>query len=443
LFEILSEKLNSALARLTNKGHLTEKNIEDTLRNVRLALLEADVNFRVVKDFVSIIKERALNTEILHSLNPGQQVVKIVHEELTKILGITSSITGNSQIPNVLMLVGLQGSGKTTTAAKLAAYMRESGNKLLLVAADLRRLGAVEQLIALGNQIDVPVFYENESNNVNKVVINGINRGRELGVDWVILDTGGRIHLDQELMGELSELKSISNSSETLLVVDAMTGQIAVEAAKEFDKKIGLTGLIMTKLDGDARGGAALSITSVTGVPIKFIGVGEKADALEPFYPDRMASRILGMGDVLSLIEKAQSAIGKEEISKFEQKIKKANFNLEDFLNQIQQMKKIGSFSQILDMIPGFASIKTKMSVEDVQANQLNKVEAIINSMTLEERYRPEIINGSRRKRIAFGSGCTIQDINQILNQFKYMRKMMKKLASGKKGIRGLSNMIR
>ena len=443
MFEILSEKLNSALARLTNKGHLTEKNIEDTLRNVRLALLEADVNFRVVKDFVSIIKERALNTEILHSLNPGQQVVKIVHEELTKILGITSSITGNSQIPNVLMLVGLQGSGKTTTAAKLAAYMRESGNKLLLVAADLRRLGAVEQLIALGNQIDVPVFYENESNNVNKVVINGINRGRELGVDWVILDTGGRIHLDQELMGELSELKSISNSSETLLVVDAMTGQIAVEAAKEFDKKIGLTGLIMTKLDGDARGGAALSITSVTGVPIKFIGVGEKADALEPFYPDRMASRILGMGDVLSLIEKAQSAIGKEEISKFEQKIKKANFNLEDFLNQIQQMKKIGSFSQILDMIPGFASIKTKMSVEDVQANQLNKVEAIINSMTLEERYRPEIINGSRRKRIAFGSGCTIQDINQILNQFKYMRKMMKKLASGKKGIRGLSNMIR
>jgi len=443
LFEILSEKLNSALARLTNKGHLTEKNIEDTLRNVRLALLEADVNFRVVKDFVSIIKERALNTEILHSLNPGQQVVKIVHEELTKILGITSSITGNSQIPNVLMLVGLQGSGKTTTAAKLAAYMRESGNKLLLIAADLRRLGAVEQLIALGNQIDVPVFYENESNNVNKVVINGINRGRELGVDWVILDTGGRIHLDQELMGELSELKSISNSSETLLVVDAMTGQIAVEAAKEFDKKIGLTGLIMTKLDGDARGGAALSITSVTGVPIKFIGVGEKADALEPFYPDRMASRILGMGDVLSLIEKAQSAIGKEEISKFEQKIKKANFNLEDFLNQIQQMKKIGSFSQILDMIPGFASIKTKMSVEDVQANQLNKVEAIINSMTLEERYRPEIINGSRRKRIAFGSGCTIQDINQILNQFKYMRKMMKKLASGKKGIRGLSNMIR
>ena len=443
MFEILTEKLNSALGRLTNKGNLTEKNIEDALRNVRLALLEADVNFRVAKNFVSTVKDRALEAEVLRSLSPGQQVVKIVHEELTKILGIAGNIKGNSQIPNVLMLIGLQGSGKTTTAAKLAAHMMQTGKKILLVAADLRRLGAIDQLVKLGDQIDIPVYYQNDSSDINKVVKNGINKGRELGVDWVILDTGGRVHLDQELMDELSEIRSICNPTETLLVIDAMTGQIAVEAAKEFDDSVGLTGLIMTKLDGDARGGAALSITSVTGVPIKFIGVGEKTDALEPFYPDRMASRILGMGDVLSLIEKAQSAIGKEEITKFEQKIKKANFNLEDFLNQIQQMKKMGSFGQILDMVPGFSSVKKKMSEEDIQSDRLNKVEAIINSMTLEERHRPEIINGSRRKRIALGSGCTIQDINQILNQFKYMQKMMKKLASGKKGIRGLTNMLR
>ena len=360
-------------------------------------------------------------------LTPGQQVVKIVHEELTEILtGDQHRLTPSSQLPSVLMLVGLQGSGKTTTAAKLALQLRRQGNTAILIAADLRRPAAISQLQTLGKQLDVPVYSEDPGKStVKQVVSNGVEEARRLGLHWAIVDTGGRLHIDDDLMTELEEVKDAASPHETLLVVDSMTGQDAVNAAEEFHSRVHLTGLVMTKLDGDARGGAALSVTRVTGVPIKFVGTGERPDALEEFHPDRMASRILAMGDVLTLIERAQQTVDEDQAKEMERKFRQASFDLEDFLKQIQSVKQMGSLSQIMEMIPGMGQMAKKMPTE-FDDNQVKRVEAIIRSMTPGERKRPEIINGSRRRRIARGSGTTPQDINQLLNQFRQTQKMMR-----------------
>jgi signal recognition particle subunit SRP54 len=430
MFENLTEKLTGIFNRLSAKGRLTEKDIDEALGQVRRSLLEADVNFRVARDFVARVKERSLGAEVLQSLTPGQQVVKIVHEELTEILsGGDHRLTPSSQLPSVLMLVGLQGSGKTTTAAKLSLQLRRQGHSSLLIAADLRRPAAISQLETLGKQLDIPVYSEDpKSSSAVQVARAGVERVRQLGSHWAIIDTGGRLHIDDELMEELESIKATVSPHETLLVVDAMTGQDAVNAAEEFHQRVSLTGLIMTKLDGDARGGAALSITRVTGVPIKFIGVGERSDALEPFHPDRLASRILAMGDVLTLIEKAQQAVDEKQSKELERKFRQATFDLEDFLQQIQSVKKMGSLSQIVEMIPGLNQMTKKMPA-DFDDGQIKKVEAIIRSMTLEERHHPEILNGSRRRRIARGSGTTPQDINQLLNQFRQTQKLMKQFS--------------
>ena len=430
MFENLTDKLTGIFQRLQNRGRLTEKDIDEALGQVRRALLEADVNFRVARDFVAKVKERSLGADVLQSLTPGQQVVKVVHEELTALLsGSDHRLTPASQLPTVLMLVGLQGSGKTTTAAKLALQQRRQGHSSLLVAADLRRPAAISQLETLGRQLDIPVYSEDpKTSTVVQVAEAGVKRGQQLGVSWVIVDTGGRLHIDDELMGELESIKRAASPMETLLVVDAMTGQDAVNAAQEFHERVSLTGLIMTKMDGDARGGAALSVTQVTGVPIKFIGVGERSDALEAFHPDRMASRILAMGDVLTLIEKAQEVVDQDQAKEMERKFRQATFDLEDFLQQIQAVKKMGSLSQIMEMIPGMNQLGKNMPA-DLEEGQITRVEAIIRSMTAEERRRPEIINGSRRRRIARGSGTTAQDINQLLNQFRQTQKLMKQFS--------------
>jgi signal recognition particle subunit SRP54 len=430
MFENLTEKLTGIFNRLSAKGRLTEKDIDEALGQVRRSLLEADVNFRVARDFVARVKERSLGAEVLQSLTPGQQVVKIVHEELTGILsGGDHRLTPSSQLPTVLMLVGLQGSGKTTTAAKLALQLRRQGHSSLLIAADLRRPAAISQLETLGKQLDIPVYSEDpKSSSAVRVARAGVERARQLGSHWAIIDTGGRLHIDDELMEELESIKSAVSPHEIVLVVDAMTGQDAVNAAQEFHQRVSLTGLIMTKLDGDARGGGALSITRVTGVPIKFIGVGERSDALEPFHPDRLASRILAMGDVLTLIEKAQQAVDEKQSKELERKFRQATFDLEDFLQQIQSVKKMGSLSQIVEMIPGLNQM-TKRMPADFDDGQIKKVEAIIRSMTLEERHHPEILNGSRRRRIARGSGTTPQDINQLLNQFRQTQKLMRQFS--------------
>ena len=443
MFENLSDKLTGIFQRLQSRGRLTEKDLDDALGQVRRALLEADVNFRVARDFVARVKERSQGTEVLQSLSPGQQVVKIVHEELTEILsGGDHRLLPASQLPTVLLLAGLQGSGKTTTAAKLALQLRRQGHTCLLIAADLRRPAAISQLETLGRQLDVQVYSEDpNSATAVQVARAGVKRAQQLGVTWAIIDTGGRLHIDDELMGELEEIKSAVSPHEILLVVDAMTGQDAVNSAQEFNQRLSLTGLILTKLDGDARGGAALSVTRVTGVPIKYIGVGERSDALEQFHPDRMASRILAMGDVLTLIEKAQQAVDEDQAKEMERKFRQATFDLEDFLQQIQSVKKMGSLTQIMEMIPGMSQMAGKMPA-DFDENQIQRVEAIIRSMTPEERHRPEIINGSRRRRIARGSGTTAQDINQLLNQFRQTQKLMKQFSRGRNP-RNLMNMFR
>ena len=430
MFDNLTDKLTGIFQHLQNRGRLTEKDIDEALGQVRRALLEADVNFRVARNFVAKVKERSLGADVLQSLTPGQQVVKVVHEELTALLsGNDHRLTLSSQLPTVLMLVGLQGSGKTTTAAKLALQQRRQGHSSLLVAADLRRPAAISQLETLGRQLDIPVYSEDpKTSTVVQVAEAGVKRGQQLGVSWVIIDTGGRLHIDDELMGELEEIKKAASPTETLLVVDAMTGQDAVNAAQEFHERVSLTGLIMTKMDGDARGGAALSVTQVTGVPIKFIGVGDRSDALEAFHPDRMASRILAMGDVLTLIEKAQEVVDQDQAKEMERKFRQATFDLEDFLQQIQAVKKMGSLSQIMEMIPGMNQLGKNMPAE-LDEGQIMRTEAIIRSMTAEERRRPEIINGSRRRRIARGSGTTAQDINQLLNQFRQTQKLMKQFS--------------
>lgn len=429
MFEVLSERLERVFKRLGSKGRLTEKDVDDALREVRLALLEADVNFKVVKDFIARLRERSLGSEVLESLTPSQQVIKVVNEELTVILGgAPSHLVQASRPPTVMMLVGLQGSGKTTTAAKLALHLRSSGQRPLLVAADLRRPAAVEQLVTLGKGLEIPV-YRADAKPVS-VCAQALKRAKELAATWVIADTGGRLHIDGAMMKEVAEIKRELKPDEVLLVVDAMTGQDAVRAAEEFHAKLGLTGLILTKMDGDARGGAALSIKAVTGVAVKFIGTGEKLDALETFHPDRLASRILGMGDMLTLVERAEKTFDKERARKLEKKVRHATLDLEDFLGQLRDMQKMGSLSQLVEMIPGLSSV-ARRAPDAVDEGRLKVIEAVILSMTPQERRNPEIIDGSRRRRIARGSGTTPHEINQLLNQFRQTQKLMKQMARG------------
>jgi len=431
MFDSLSEKLGKVFHRLGQKGRLGEKDIDEALREVRLALLEADVNFKVVKDFIDNVRGRSLGAQVLESLTPGQQVIKIVNEELITILGGKQNrLLATGHPPAVAMLVGLQGSGKTTTAAKLSLHLRKSGQRSLMVAADTRRPAAIEQLVILGKQLDIPVYSEDAKVAPAAICANAMKRARELAATWAVVDTAGRLHIDQPMMQELAKLKDKLRPLEVLLVVDAMTGQDAVRAAQEFNDSVGLTGLILTKMDGDARGGAALSIQAVTGVPIKFIGVGEKADALEPFYPDRLASRILGMGDMVTLIEKAERTFDQKRVQELERKLQTASFDLEDFLEQINQLKRMGPVSQLLEMIPGLPSVGRLPA--GLEEKQLKRVEAIVLSMTPEERRDPGIIDGRRRRRIAQGSGTTPQDVNQLLNQFRQMQKLTRQMQRGK-----------
>ncbi len=443
MFEVLTEKLNGVFQRLGNKGTLTERDVDAALREVRLALLEADVNFRVARDLVGRIRSRALEEEVLKSLSPGQQVVKITNEELTSTLdGGSHRLETSPRRPSVAMMIGLNGSGKTTTAAKLARHLSQQGQHPLLVAADLQRPAAPEQLETLGNQVGVEVYRAAGASDTPDVARDGVRRAEERNAAWAIVDTAGRFQVDDDLMAELERVKAAVSPVETLLVVDAMAGQDAVNAAQEFHDRIGITGLVLTKMDGDARGGAALSITAVTGVPIKFIGTGERVDALEAYYPDRLASRILGMGDVLTLIDKAQETISEEQALEMERKIRQATFDLEDFLTQLQQLKSMGPLSQIVEMIPGMGNLKGRLSGAEVDDGQLKKVEAIIHSMTPHERSKPEIIGGSRRRRIARGSGTTPQDVNMLLNQFRQMQKTLRQMTSGR-GSRQMRQMMR
>ncbi|MEA4900175.1 signal recognition particle protein [Desulfitobacterium sp.] len=433
MFQGLSDKLQETFKRLKGKGKLTEEDVNVAMREVRMALLEADVNYKVVKEFVAKVKERSIGQEVLESLSPAQQVIKIVNEEMIALMGGTSSkINISSKPPTVLMLVGLQGAGKTTHAAKLAASLKKQGKHPLMVACDIYRPAAIKQLQVLGEQIKVPVFSMGEQNPVT-IAQESIRQANSQGQDVVIIDTAGRLHINEELMGELRDIKASVKPHEILLVVDAMTGQDAVNVAESFYNELGVDGVILTKLDGDTRGGAALSIKAVTGCPIKFAGIGEKMEALEPFYPERMASRILGMGDVLTLIEKAQSAFDEKQARDMEQKLRKQEFTLDDFLDQMQQIKKMGPLSSLLEMIPGVGN-----QLKDVQIDEkdMAHVEAIIRSMTLEERRKPSLIKDSRKRRIAKGSGTSIQEVGRLLKQFEQMQKMMKQFSGG--GVPGM-----
>ena len=453
MFESLSQRLETVFDRLRGKGKITEKDVADAMREVRQALLEADVNFKLVKQFVARVQERAVGAEVLESLSPAQQVISIVYDELVKMLGGADSgqsgkITFAGSPPTVLMLVGLQGSGKTTHAAKLAQYFRKNGQKPGMVAADMQRPAAVEQLKQLGRQLDIPVYWEPAGAKPVDIAQRSLKWAREQAITLLIIDTAGRLHIDEDLMREVATIRERVTPNESLLVVDAMTGQDAVRVADEFNKTVGLTGLILTKMDGDARGGAALSVHEVTGVPIKFMGTGEKTDALEPFYPDRLATRILGMGDVLSLIERAREQMDEKDAVKLQKKMANASFDLDDFLNQMRQVKKMGPLSQLLEMIPGMGKALSDPAVKEaLEGDQMKHTEAIILSMTMEERRNPDLINGSRKKRIARGSGLTVQDINQLLISFKQSQKMMKQVMGmqkgmgGRKGLRGLGGM--
>ena len=442
MFELLTEKLSSTIAKLGNRGRLSEKDLETTLKEVRLALLEADVNFRVAKSFIATVKEEAIGAKALAGVDAGHQIIKIVNDQLTSLLSAGDhAIRHSGTSPTTILLVGLQGAGKTTTAAKLALHLRRTFDAPpLLVAADLRRAAAVEQLTSLARQLDIPIHSESSSSAV-EVATNGIEKARKLGSPWAIIDTAGRLHIDDELMEELDQIKKAVNPHETLLVVDGMTGQDAVNAAEGFHKQIGLTGLILTKLDGDARGGAALSVTSVTGVPIKLMGTGERPDALEPFHPERMASRVLGMGDVVTLVERAQNVVDEKQAIELEKKLRKASFDFHDFLEQLRTVQRMGPLSQVLEMLPGFSKLKGQINSEDLEGKRLQKVEALILSMTNEERHNPDLLNASRRRRIAMGSGSTVQELNQLLNQFQQMRKLMKQVSRSKG--RGLANLMK
>jgi signal recognition particle subunit SRP54 len=440
MFEILSEKLSKVFRGLSGRGRLSEKDIDDALRQIRLALLEADVNFRVVKDFTARVRERAIGTEVLQSLTPAQQIVKIVNEELIAILGGGQSrLVSVAHPPSVAMLVGLQGCGKTTTAAKLAFHLKHSGQRPLLVAADNRRPAAIEQLTVLARQLDIPIYSEPPSARAEDICAHALTKAKGLAVNWVIVDTAGRLHIDEDMMKELDRVKRKLSPSEVLLVVDSMTGQDAVRVAEEFHSRLTLSGLVLTKMDGDARGGAALSIRWVSGVPVKFIGIGEKVDTFEPFYPDRLASRILGMGDMLTFIEKAERVFDEKQAKEMAKKVQTARFDLDDFLSQLRQVKKMGSLGQLVEMLPGMPKLARQLPA-GTEEKQLKKVEAIILSMTPEERHSPGIVGGSRRRRIARGSGTTPQDINQLLNQFRQMQKLMKMGIGGRlpKSFRGM-----
>jgi signal recognition particle subunit SRP54 len=433
MFESLSEKLQNVFSRLRGKGKLSEQDVNEALREVRLALLEADVNFKVVKEFVSKVKERAVGVEVLEGLNPAQAVVKIVDEELTEMLGgADSRLQYAPKPPTVIMLCGLQGSGKTTTSGKLAYWMRRQGRNPLLVACDIYRPAAIKQLQVLGEQLKMPVFTMGDKVAPPQIAQNAVRYANENGHDVVILDTAGRLHIDEQMMGELKQVKATVSPTETLLVVDAMTGQDAVNFAQQFHEQLAVDGFLMTKLDGDARGGAALSIRSVTGVPIKFIGVGEKLDALESFHPDRMASRILGMGDVLSLIEKAQQNIDAKKAAEMERNLREGRFDLNDFLEQMQQMKRMGPLESIVKMLPGMGSLKDL----DVNEKHLARQEALVRSMTSEERSDPTLLNGSRKRRVAMGSGVSVQEINEFLKQFEMMRQMIRQITGSEGGFK-------
>ncbi|WP_124727621.1 signal recognition particle protein [Staphylospora marina] len=433
-FEGLSERLQAVMKKLRGKGKVTEADVKEAMREVRLALLEADVNFKVVKSFIDSVKERAVGQEVLQSLTPGQQVIKVVNEELTRLMGgQRSDLARAKRPPTRIMMVGLQGAGKTTTTGKLARYLQKQNRRSLLVAADVYRPAAIRQLEILGSDLNVPVFSLGDQADPVRIAEEGVRKAGEEGFDYVIIDTAGRLHIDEAMMEELRRIKDAVQPDEILLVVDAMTGQDAVNVAESFNNLLGITGVVLTKLDGDTRGGAALSVKSVTNCPIKFVGMGEKTDALEPFYPDRMASRILGMGDVLTLIEKAQAAVDEEKAKELQRKMRTLSFTLEDFLQQMQQVRKMGPLEDMLTMLPGAGKLKGMKDLK-VDEKQFARVEAIIRSMTPEERERPEIINASRRRRIANGSGTAVQDVNRLLKQFEDMKKMMKHLQQLTKG---------
>jgi signal recognition particle subunit SRP54 len=434
MFDQLSDRLGAIFSRLTGRGKLSESDVNDAMREVRMALLEADVSLAAAKQFVARVKEQAIGQNVLESLSPAQTIVKIVHDELVELLGgAQARLTFSDAPPSVIMLVGLQGSGKTTQAGKLALRLKEQGRRTLLVAADVYRPAAIEQLQTLGKQVDLPV-YEAGTGDPVKIARDGVNEARRLGLSTVIIDTAGRLQIDDALMGELERIKAAVSPKEILFVADAMTGQEATNVAKGFNDRLGITGVILTKMDGDTRGGAALSIFNETGAPIKFVGVGEKLSALETFYPDRLASRILGMGDVLTLIEKTQSLYSETQAKALEEKLRKSGFTLDDFLEQMRQMKKLGSMTDIMKMIPGLSRAMPKDF--DIPEKDLNRIEAIICSMTRAERRNPAILNGSRRKRIAFGSGTQVSDVNKLIKNFEGAQKMMKQLGGAKGGKR-------
>ena len=445
MFETLSERLTSALGTLTGKGRLTEQDIEAALRQVRMALLEADVDFKVARNFVSKIREEAQGENVVRSLTPGQTVVKIVQDNLVEVLGGESAALQRGETPpSVIMLVGLQGAGKTTAAAKLALHIRrERKQDAMIAACDLQRPAAVEQLVTLGKQINVPVYNEDVRKSTPlKVAKNALDRAKRDGTRWLILDTAGRLAIDDELMGELEKIKSTVHPIETFLVVDAMTGQDAVNSGSEFNRRIGLTGMLLTKMDGDARGGAALSMKSVTGLPVKFVGVGERPEQLEEFHPERMAQRILGMGDVTTLIEKAQREIGEDDAKRLEQRMRRNEFDLNDMLEQFRSIRRMGPLSDVLGMIPGISGLMGGRNLRNVDEKRMSQVEAIILSMTPQERSNPRLLNGSRRRRVATGSGTSPSQVNQLLGQYRQMQKMMKRI-SGPGGERAMQNMMR
>jgi signal recognition particle subunit SRP54 len=438
-FESLSERLQEVFKKLRGKGKINEEDVKVAMREVRLALLEADVNFKVVKDFIARVRDRAVGQEVLQSITPGQQVIKIVHDEMTALMGGSESkLNMSARPPIVVMVVGLQGSGKTTSSAKLAKRLVKEGRRPLLVAADVYRPAAIKQLQVLGEQVGVPVFSMGEQNPVS-IARGAVEYAKSQNRDVVILDTAGRLHINEELMNELKQIKSVINPHEILLVVDAMTGQDAVNVAENFNKELQLTGVILTKMDGDSRGGAALSVKAVTGCPIKYVGMGEKMDALEVFFPDRMASRILDMGDILSLVEKAQANLDEKKALEMQRKIRQQEFTLEDFLDQIQQVRSMGPLEELLSMIPGMGK-QMKGLQGNLDEKEILKVEAIVRSMTPAERRDPAILNGSRKKRIAKGSGTRVQDVNRLLKQFEESRKLMKQFAdmSSRKGRKGV-----
>jgi signal recognition particle subunit SRP54 len=444
MFESLTDKLQSAFKKFGSRGRVTEEDLDQVLREVRMAMLEADVNFKVVREFTSRVKERALGAEVLRSLTPAQQIIEIVNKELVDILGgENAKLASSDRLPTVIMLVGLQGSGKTTSAAKLANLLKKGGSRPLLVACDIYRPAAVEQLVTLAKQLDVPCHEEGTSKNPREIAKNGLDKAKRMNATHLIVDTAGRLHVDEVMMKEVADLRKMLDPTEVLFVADAMAGQDAVTAAKEFHDHVETTGLILTKMDGDARGGAALSIRSVTGLPIAFIGTGERTDGLEPFHPERLAQRILGMGDILSLVERAQETVDQEEAERVAQRLMESRFTLDDFRTQLAQVKKMGPIGQLLGMIPGAGQLAgaAQQAVDD---GQLRRIEAIIDSMTPGERRHPELIKASRRRRIATGSGTTPADVNRLLKQFGEMQRLMRQLGSGRlpRGGSGLRSIL-